>query len=35
VEGVIDALRDLGPVTVEPRPVLVEDVHFALPAEVR
>jgi 4-hydroxy-3-methylbut-2-en-1-yl diphosphate reductase len=35
VEGVIVALADLGPVTVEHRPVLVEDVHFALPAEVR
>jgi 4-hydroxy-3-methylbut-2-enyl diphosphate reductase len=35
VEGVIAALRDLGPLTVEHRPVLVEDVRFALPAEVR
>jgi 4-hydroxy-3-methylbut-2-enyl diphosphate reductase len=35
VDGVIAVLRDLGPVTVESRPVLVEDVHFALPAEVR
>jgi 4-hydroxy-3-methylbut-2-enyl diphosphate reductase len=35
VEGVIEALRGLGPVTVVERPVLVEDVHFALPAEVR
>jgi 4-hydroxy-3-methylbut-2-enyl diphosphate reductase len=35
VEGVIAALRELGPVTVEERPVLVEDVRFSLPAEVR
>jgi 4-hydroxy-3-methylbut-2-en-1-yl diphosphate reductase len=35
VEGVIAALGELGPVIVEHRPVLVEDVHFALPAEVR
>ena len=34
VDGVVDVLRGLGPVTVTPRPTTTEDVHFTLPKEV-
>jgi 4-hydroxy-3-methylbut-2-enyl diphosphate reductase len=34
VDGVVDVLRGLGPVTVSPRPTTTEDVHFTLPKEV-
>ncbi len=35
VRAVVDALADLGPVTVEERHAVAEDVSFALPVEVR
>jgi 4-hydroxy-3-methylbut-2-enyl diphosphate reductase len=35
VDGVVDALRGLGPVDVEERRVVEESVQFRLPAEVR
>ena len=34
VDGVVDVLRGLGPVTVTPRPTTTEAVHFTLPKEV-
>jgi 4-hydroxy-3-methylbut-2-enyl diphosphate reductase len=34
VDGVVDLLRGLGPVTVTPRSTTTEDVHFTLPKEV-
>ncbi len=34
VDGVVDVLRGLGPVTLTPRPTTTEDVHFTLPKEV-